>query len=136
MDTGKIVRFDPEKGYGFIRPDGGGDDLFVHTNDLFFEKAEARPGVHVRYNAEEGDRGAKASEVELVDPVVHHESEPRAAGPAGPAADGGDILTEQEFLAEVTEGLLACSPTLTGAQIVEIRAALLRAADQHGWIGD
>ncbi|MCH2615325.1 MAG: cold shock domain-containing protein, partial [Opitutales bacterium] len=30
MPTGKIKWFDPEKGYGFIEQDEGGQDLFVH----------------------------------------------------------------------------------------------------------
>lgn len=137
MDTGKIVRFDPEKGYGFIRPDSGGDDLFVHTNDLFFEKADARPGVHVRFRAEEGDRGAKASEVELLDDAHRHDPrDPHVDSPAHRPADGTDVLTEPEYLSEVTEILLSASASLTATQVLDIRQALLRAADHHGWIGE
>ncbi|WP_068269827.1 cold-shock protein [Aldersonia kunmingensis] len=130
METGKIIRFDPEKGYGFIRPDSGGDDLFVHTNDLFFEKSEARPGVQVSYTAEESHRGAKACDVDLVETVGSPSGGSRAA------TDGADSLTVREYLAEVTEVLLGASPTLTAEQIVEIRRDLLRSADQHGWIED
>jgi len=34
MATGRIIRFDEIKGYGFISPSDGGEDIFVHANEL------------------------------------------------------------------------------------------------------
>ena len=34
MLTGKVVHFDDMRGYGFIAPDKGGEDVFVHANVL------------------------------------------------------------------------------------------------------
>ena len=35
--TGKMLRFDEVRGYGFIVPDDGNEDVFVHANDLLEE---------------------------------------------------------------------------------------------------
>ena len=62
---GTVVRFDPERGFGFIAPDAGGDDLFVHVSTL--RNADGLyEGDRVRYAVRMSDRGAQADRVELL----------------------------------------------------------------------
>lgn len=132
METGKIVRFDADRGYGFISPDSGGDDLFVHTNDLHFEKSVARPGTVVRFRSESSDRGAKAVDVELLEGRPARAYAPGKSKPSGEC----DTLDEQDYLTEVTEILIESAPSMTGEQIAAVRQALLREAIHHGWVDE
>jgi cold shock protein len=64
MAGGTVKWFSDEKGFGFITPDDGGKDLFVHhtgiSGDGFKSLTE---GSRVSYDAEEGDKGPKAVNV-------------------------------------------------------------------------
>jgi hypothetical protein len=82
-----------------------------------------------------GDRGLKASFARLVDADLA----PRSAGT--PAAtrtiaddDECDVLVPAIFLANVTELLVDQVPSLTGAQITQVRRHMLEFARSHGWI--
>ena len=66
MATGKILRFDEIRGYGFIAPDSGGEDVFLHANALLAEKHQYHPGVPVEFDVIEGERGLKATAVRVV----------------------------------------------------------------------
>jgi CspA family cold shock protein len=67
MATGTVKWFSDEKGYGFITPDDGSKDLFVHfsgiAGDGFKSLAE---GAKVEFEAIEGNKGPQASNVRLV----------------------------------------------------------------------
>ena len=64
MATGTVKWFNDDQGFGFITPDEGGKDLFVHhtgiQSDGFRTLAE---GARVSYEAESGDKGPKAVNV-------------------------------------------------------------------------
>jgi cold shock protein len=64
MATGTVKWFNDDKGFGFITPDEGGKDLFVHFSGIagngFRSLAE---GSRVSYDAEQGDKGPKAVNV-------------------------------------------------------------------------
>jgi CspA family cold shock protein len=62
---GVVARYDAERGFGFIAPDAGGADLFVHVSVL--RGAEPLyPGDRVRYHVRQSDRGPQADRVERV----------------------------------------------------------------------
>lgn len=141
MAVGKVRRFDDVRGYGFIAPDGGGEDVFVHANDLGELRHLVHAGMRVEYEVERGERGPKVSSVRVVDPVVQRPADQRPSGAdarakAAAADDDGmcDVLAPAEFTTEVTEILLRHVPTLTGAQISQIRQHLGEHARSHGWI--
>jgi len=62
---GVVAGYDAERGFGFITPDAGGADLFVHTSVLGGAEALLK-GERVRYKVRQSDRGPQADRVERV----------------------------------------------------------------------
>ncbi|WP_374754176.1 cold-shock protein [Streptomyces sp. SM12] len=153
--VGKILRFDEVRGYGFIVPEEGSEDVFMHANDLLDEKYLYQAGREVEFFMEMGDKGPKASQIRLIHPV---DGAPPAAGRApvqaprhdpprheaprhdGPRHDGDadgdtcDILSRAEFRAELTETLIGADGSLTADQLRKIREHVITLAAGHGWV--
>ena len=71
MATGVVVRFDARRGYGFVGPDDGGEDVFVHQNNINMEGFRyLQVGERVTYELEVGEKGMKAVSVSLLEPRV------------------------------------------------------------------
>ncbi|GAB3128139.1 cold shock domain-containing protein [Tsukamurella serpentis] len=66
MTNGKVVHFDTQRGFGFLAPDAGGDDVFLHVNDIDFDESALRPGTEVTFDVENGDKGLKAVNVAVI----------------------------------------------------------------------
>ena len=64
MSTGTVKWFNSSKGYGFICPDDGGEDLFVHHSDIQTEGyASLNEGQKVEFEVGEGKKGPCATQV-------------------------------------------------------------------------
>ena len=62
MDNGTVKFFNEAKGFGFITPEDGGKDVFVHVNGL---NDDIREGDKVSYDVEEGRKGPNAVNVNV-----------------------------------------------------------------------
>lgn len=65
MQTGKVKFFNAGKGFGFITPDDGGKDVFVHVSNT--NGAELNDGDKVEFEVVDGRKGPQADNVRVVD---------------------------------------------------------------------
>ncbi len=111
---GRIVRFDPSTGYGFMADDAGGADVFVHVNDVDVDVSALRSGALVEFAVVEGDRGFRAVDVTVIEEE--------------------DQVMTAAYRTELTEAFIVAVPELTLGQASKIRDAAISIASGHNWL--
>ncbi|MCK0767726.1 cold-shock protein [Chromohalobacter canadensis] len=67
MATGTVKWFNDTKGYGFISPEDGGDDLFAHFSEIQAEGFKSlQDGQKVSFEVTQGKKGLQASNIKVV----------------------------------------------------------------------
>jgi cold shock protein len=118
--TGRIVQFSASSECGLIQPDDGTARVFLHADDVSPSWRTLEPGAAVRFCCVPGVRGPHAYNVVLL-----------SANSPRPATEMEDRRNYDE---EVMAVLVAQAPSITAAEITEVRKQLVLLAADHGWL--
>jgi cold shock protein len=132
-----MLKYDEARGYGFAAQDDGGEDVFIHVNELEFDKELLAPGARIEFAVEESERGPKASCVTLLAPApVQHSPGPARFERYISSSDERPLLAAKDLSREVAEELLTAFPTMVGGDILKVRDYVMALARRHGWVKD
>ena len=113
MQTGTVKWFNNAKGFGFICPQNGGEDIFAHYSTIQMEGYRTlKAGQQVNFDVHEGPKGNHASLIIPVEseavawPVQHHVSDNTSTANAGHSLTGifiygGEWLSLQALFTKI-----------------------------------
>lgn len=136
MATGRVLRFDQSRGFGFVAAQDGGEDIFLHVSEFNGYPDMLIPGALVEFQIMAGDRGRKACDARLGD--EEWEKEPavtpaKVSLPAGQEGTVRHLVPDAEFNRQLSQVLLTAVPELTGHQVVQASRGILKLAVRHHW---
>ncbi|MFD7024969.1 cold-shock protein [Promicromonospora sukumoe] len=88
---GTVSWYDDTKGFGFVAPDSGGEDIFVHVSALGRGLTELSEGARITFDVVDGDKGPNARNVQLVRGSGSARPGTDRGRPSRPAASGGPV---------------------------------------------
>lgn len=71
MATGSVKWFNDAKGFGFITPDGGGSDIFIHFSSISMDGYRTlKQGLRVTFDLSDGPKGLHAQNIQAEAPIA------------------------------------------------------------------
>lgn len=97
MPTGTVKWFNNAKGYGFILPDQGGEDLFAHYTSIVMDGYKTlKAGQTVTFEVVKGGKGLHATNIQTAEQADSSGQAQPSAGGASATAESSDGQTEEK----------------------------------------
>ncbi|WP_435737240.1 cold shock domain-containing protein [Cellulosimicrobium sp. PMB13] len=127
---GTVRWYDDTKGFGFVAPDGGGDDIFVHVSALGGGLTELVEGARVTYDVVAGDKGPNARNVQLVRGSGSARAATDRGRPSRPSASGAPVRGGEGVVAryDADRGFGFITPDAGGADLF-VHVSVVRGAE-------
>lgn len=116
---GTVSWYDDTKGFGFVAPDSGGEDVFVHVSALGSGLTELAEGARVTYDVVDGDKGPNARNVQLARGSGRARTSTDRGRSSRPAASGGPVRGGEGTVAryDAERGFGFITPDAGGADL-------------------
>ncbi|WP_125777896.1 cold-shock protein [Antribacter gilvus] len=127
---GTVSWYDDTKGFGFIAPDSGGEDVFVHVKALGSGMTELSEGARVTYDVVDGEKGPNARNVQLVRGSGSARAATDRGRPSRPAASGGPVRGGEGIVAryDAERGFGFITPDAGGVDLF-VHVSVVRGAE-------